>query len=88
MAPYFIGDMIRYQCNANFGTLETDLTNECVANFVGSGAFADWLRSEANLTNICQEGNYFFAIRICMQLVYRVRVRFYCSWLFYDAQYS
>ena len=77
MAPYFIGDMIRYQCNDNFGALEADLTNECVANSDGSGALADWLRGEANLTNICQEGNYVFAIRICMLLVYRAKSAFF-----------
>ena len=48
--------MIRYQCNANFEALEADLTNECVANSNGN-APADWSRSEANLSNVCQPGN-------------------------------
>ena len=55
-APYFVGEVIRYQCNANFSTTEANLTNVCVANSMGMGAPADWSRSEGSLASVCQPG--------------------------------
>ena len=55
-APYFVGEVIRYQCNANFSAPEANLTNECIANSMGMGAPADWSRSEGSLASVCQPG--------------------------------
>ena len=57
-APYFVGEIIRYQCNANFSAPEANLTNECIANSMGMGAPADWSRSEGSLASVCQPGKY------------------------------
>ena len=59
VAPYFVGEIIRYQCNANYsGTEAANLTNECITNSIGSGAPADWSRSEESLASVCQPGKY------------------------------
>ena len=55
-APYFVGEVIRYLCNANFSTTEANLTNVCEANSMGSGAPVDWSRSEGSLASVCQPG--------------------------------
>ena len=57
-APYFVGEIIRYQCNANHSAPEANLTNECVANSMGMGAPADWSKSEENLANVCRPGKH------------------------------
>ena len=57
-APYFVGEIIRYQCNANYSATEANLTNECITNSTGSGAPADWSRSEESLASVCQPGEY------------------------------
>ena len=55
-APYFVGEVIRYQCNANFSAPEANLTNECIASSMGGGAPADWSRNEGSLASVCQPG--------------------------------
>ena len=55
-APYFVGEVIRYQCNANLSATEANLTNVCEANSMGMGAPADWSRSEGSLASVCQPG--------------------------------
>ena len=57
-APYFVGEVIRYQCNANYSTTEANLINECIASSMGSGAPADWSRSEGSLASVCQPCKY------------------------------
>ena len=55
-APYFVGEIIRYQCNANYSATEANLTNECITILMVSGAPADWSRSEESLASVCQPG--------------------------------
>ena len=57
-APYFVGEVIRYQCNANFSAPEANLTNECITSSMGMGAPADWSRSEESLASVCRPGKY------------------------------
>ena len=59
VAPYFVGEIIRYQCNANYSATETaNLTNECITSSMGNGAPADWSGSEESLASVCQPGKY------------------------------
>ena len=53
-APYFVGEVIRYQCNANYSTTEANLTNVC--DFVMMGSTIDWTQSEGSLASVCQPG--------------------------------
>ena len=56
IAPYFLGERVIYQCNANFSETETNLTNICDMTTMNMGGSVDWTRSEENLANVCQPG--------------------------------
>ena len=55
-APFFINNMITYECNNNYGADGADLTNECVENTGDIVVPAVWSRMTSDLTDICQAG--------------------------------
>ena len=57
-APYFINEMITYECNNNYDADGADLTNECMENAGDIVVPAVWSRMTNDLTDICQAGVY------------------------------
>ena len=55
--PYFINEIITYQCNGNYDADGADLTNECIQNTGNSVVPAVWSRMPADLTSLCRAGN-------------------------------
>ena len=55
-APFFINEMITYQCNDNYDADGADLTNECIENSGDVVAPVVWSRMTADLTSVCQAG--------------------------------
>ena len=55
-APYFINEMITYQCNNNYDADGADLTNECIENPGDIVVPAVWSWITGNLTDICRAG--------------------------------
>ena len=55
-APFFINEMITYQCNNNYDANGADLTNECVENTGDIVVPAVWSRMTADLTSVCRAG--------------------------------
>ena len=56
-APYFINEMITYQCNNNYDADGEDLTNQCMENSGNTVVPAVWSRMTAGLTSICRAGD-------------------------------
>ena len=56
LAPYFINEMITYQCNNNYNADGADLTNECMENAGDIVVPAVWSRMTADLTSVCRAG--------------------------------
>ena len=57
-APFFINEMITYQCNNNYDADGADLTNECIENAGDIVVPAVWSRMTGDLTSVCQAGRY------------------------------
>ena len=57
-APYFINEMITYQCNNNYDANGMDLTNECMENSGNVVVPAVWSRMTGDLTDVCLAGNF------------------------------
>ena len=55
-APYFINEMITYECNNNYDADGADLTNECMENAGDIVVPAVWSRMTGDLTDICRAG--------------------------------
>ena len=55
-APYFINEIITYECNNNYDANGADLTNKCIENAVDIVVPAVWSRITGDLTDICQAG--------------------------------
>ena len=55
-APFFINEMITYECNNNYDADGADLTNECMENAGDIVVPAVWSRMTADLTDICRAG--------------------------------
>ena len=55
-APYFINEMITYQCNNNYDADGADLTNECIEMAGDIVVPAVWTRMTDDLTSVCQAG--------------------------------
>ena len=55
-APYFINEMITYQCNTNYDADGADLTNQCMENIGNVAVPAAWTRMTADLTSVCLGG--------------------------------
>ena len=55
-APYFINEMITYECNNNYDADGVDLTNECIENTGDIVVPAVWSRMTGDLTDICRAG--------------------------------
>ena len=53
--PYFINEIITYQCNNNYDADGADLTNECMEN-TGVGVPAVWSRMTNDLISVCRAG--------------------------------
>ena len=58
LAPYFINEMITYQCNDNYDADGADLTNECMENAGDIVVPAVWSRITGDLANVCRAGRY------------------------------
>ena len=56
-APFFINEMITYECNNNYDADGADLTNECMENAGDVVVPAVWSRMTADLTSVCRAGN-------------------------------
>ena len=56
-APFFINEMITYECNNNYDADGADLTNECMENAGDVVVPAVWSRMTADLTGVCRAGN-------------------------------
>ena len=57
-APFFINEIITYECNDNYDAVGADLANECMANTGNIVVPAVWSRMTVDLTNVCQAGRY------------------------------
>ena len=57
-APYFINEMITYQCNNNHDADGADLTNECMENAGNIVVPAVWSRMTDDLTSVCRAGSW------------------------------
>ena len=55
-APFFINEMITYECNNNYDADGADLTNECMENAGDIVVPAVWSRMTGDLTDICRAG--------------------------------
>ena len=55
-SPYFINEMITYQCNNNYNADGADLTNECIENTGDTVVPAVWSMMTADLTSVCRAG--------------------------------
>ena len=55
-SPYFINEMITYQCNNNYNADGADLTNECIENTGDIVVPAVWSMMTADLTSVCRAG--------------------------------
>ena len=55
-APYFINEMVTYQCNNNYDADGADLTNECMENAGDIVVPAVWSRLTGDLTDTCRAG--------------------------------
>ena len=54
--PYFITEIITYQCNNNYDADGADLTNECIENTGNTAVPAVWSRMTSNLISVCRAG--------------------------------
>ena len=76
-APYFINEIIAYQCNNNYDADGADLTNECMENAGNIVVPAVWSRMTADLTYVCRAG--------IVKVMFVLFLKFRCSVLkFYD----
>ena len=57
-APFFINEIVTYQCNNNYDADGADLTNECIENAGDIVVPAVWSRMTADLTSVCRAGRY------------------------------
>ena len=55
-APYFINEIVTYQCNNNYDADGADLTNECMENTGNIVVPAVWSRMASDLTSTCRGG--------------------------------
>ena len=55
-APYFVNEMITYECNNNYDADGMDLTNQCMENSGDVVVPVVWSRMTADLTSLCQAG--------------------------------
>ena len=55
-APFFINEMVTYQCNDNYDADGADLTNQCMENAGDIVVPAVWSRMTADLASVCQAG--------------------------------
>ena len=55
-APFFINEMITYECNNNYDADGADLTNECMENPGDIVVPAVWSRMTGDLASVCQAG--------------------------------
>ena len=55
-APFFINEMITYECNNNYDADGADLTNECMENAGDIVVPAVWSRMTADLASVCRAG--------------------------------
>ena len=67
-APYFINEMITYECNNNYDADGADLTNECIENAGDVVVPAVWSRMTADLTSVCRAGNDNLTIEINLDI--------------------
>ena len=57
-APFFINEIVTYQCNNNYDADGADSTNECIENTGDIVVPAVWSRMTADLTSVCRAGRY------------------------------
>ena len=57
-APFFINEIVKYQCNNNYDADGADLTNECMENAGDIVVPAVWSRMTADLISVCRAGRY------------------------------
>ena len=55
-APFFINEMITYECNNNYDADGADLTNECMENAGDIVVPAVWSRMTGDLASVCRAG--------------------------------
>ena len=55
-APYFINEMITYECNNNYDADGADLTNQCMENAGDIVVPVVWSRMTNDLTSVCRAG--------------------------------
>ena len=57
-APFFINEIVTYECNNNYDADGADLTNECMENAGDIVVPAVWSRMTSDLTDVCRAGKY------------------------------
>ena len=55
-SPFYINEMIAYQCNNNYDADGADLTNECMENPGDIVVPAVWSRMTEDLSSVCRAG--------------------------------
>ena len=56
IAPYFINEIVTYECNENYDADGADLTNQCTENSGDIVVPAVWSRMTADLASVCRAG--------------------------------
>ena len=69
-APYFINEIITYECNSNYDADGADLTNECIENPGDIVVPAVWSKMTADLTSVCRAGIDYLTIEINLDFLY------------------
>ena len=72
-APFFINEIVTYECNNNYDADGADLTNECMENAGDIVVPAVWSRMTADLTSVCRAGIWF----VMSGLLTSITIRFH-----------